>query len=48
MFNELCGCGLQQWVLAINLWGATCIVLATAWIVWGFPWETFDQQLNGM
>lgn len=22
------------------------VILATAWIVWGFQWEFFDQKFN--
>jgi hypothetical protein len=28
--------------------GEQPIVLAKAWVVWGFPWNSFGQQLNWM
>jgi hypothetical protein len=36
--SELCGYCLQQWGL-LSVGGEQPIVLATAWIVWGFSWD---------
>ncbi|KRX36461.1 hypothetical protein T09_5922 [Trichinella sp. T9] len=32
--------------IPLSVCGEQPIVLATAWVVWGFPWDPFGQQLN--
>jgi hypothetical protein len=30
----------------MSVCGEQPVVLATAWVVWGFPWYPFGQELN--
>lgn len=42
-FNDLCTCCLQQWDLPSFVENNRSIVLQTAWVVLGFPWNPFGE-----